>query len=374
MTNESPRGTNLRVSEIKEKKKDNFNKLINFFNLIFDFFLKGGSLLTAFSLLISLYYIKLIGFSELAASTVFSGFASVLFAFGFAFFIFLCLVIPNIIPWIAFFIKKCLIEFFDVDKNFVEKLFSIWNFLLMLLIPSTAFLILTAYPKAATYDEVFGSIYCIWTITFIVFYWKRLGLAKAFIVTIAITYIAYFSLFLLLCWIVIVDNIDFIKQQGDSIEILAVFLLNLIYALIAYFGFKAIDKNGWRGVVAVLMFFSSIIFGFTIISFPKNSDLFITRVAQIGGIRQYQNQATWRYIDKSEHFKLKLAGNVSGIKNVGKEKYFCSYSILSLGDQNILCPFDVSQPNAKTCFAFESKKVSIVPVPDTAEWHCGAQK
>jgi hypothetical protein len=222
--------------------------------------------------------------------------------------------------------------------------------------PSAALLIALRFFKIESPDLIQFTLLFGWIALFLIIYKESLGTFKGFIVSLELFYLAYFSTFPLLIWITLVDKIVFIKEFGVWAEISACLVLVLIYALITKGVLNTAGEEGWIGGFKVLKMTALIMVVLVVILVSMAPEFFLTRVANLGGIREYKNQTSWRHVDESEYFKFKPLVNINGIKTFGDDKYFCSYSIWNFGGSNILCPFDEANPNSTTCIAFESKK------------------
>ena len=294
-----------------------------------------------------------------------------MFAAGFAIFVMINLAVIGMIPWCFFSLKRIFKGSNYLQKELFEMLNSIKLILFLSFIFPLILLLFSFFKDQIDPNYVFlMAIVSVWCYLWI----KCRDHIKFFehlFVLIIITLILRIVGAPLIFWVSIVDKSGIPNELGFYFGLFFVFLIVFMHAGITVYVLNDFSQDGNVGWVQKIKRWLIGICSLTFVVCLMIPGFFLNGVPRVAGIRN--DQPEWRSIDKSELFKTQLV-DVKGFKEQNGNTYFCSYSILNLGDYNILCPMDVTVPSAKMCIAFLSKNVSIVPIPASNDWQCGVNE
>nr|WP_315261756.1 hypothetical protein [uncultured Limnohabitans sp.] len=322
---------------------------------------------------IGIFYLKNIGFYELTPSITSSGVGGAVFAFGFGVFTVLMIASLLSLPWVVVTLKKLLMDIENMNSSIVDQWYSKKYILAICFIsPSASFV--TLLFDGVSMNEVICYGFLALASIFAYKNWRRISFVNGLVCCSLIMVMVLYSLFPLIIFLSVVAKSTVVDGYSNIFQYLLLLLLNFLYAACVSYIVDTIGTDGWSRVLEKATVSVSIMAGVTVVLIYLAPNLFLNGVAYVVGIRENQTQVKWHYVDKSEYSKFPVGFGVNGFKDIGDNKYFCSFNIFSFGEHKVLCPFDVENPNAKTCIAFAAKNVSIVPVPNSDEWRCQPPK
>ncbi len=353
--------------------KKNQSKRIEEISLFVGLILKICSAFAFLGVMIGVFYLKNIGFDELTPSITSSGIGGAVFTFGFGVFTVLMIASLLSLPWVVVTLKKLLLGMENMNAPIVDQWFSKkYIFAICFISPTASFA--TLLFDGISMSEVICYGFLILAIIFAYKNWKQISVFNGLFCCSLIMVMVLYSLFPLIIFLSVVAKSTVIDGYSNIFQYILLLLLNFLYAACVSYIVDTIGTDAWSRVLEKATVSVSIMAGVTVVLIYLAPNLFLNGVAYVVGIRENQTQVKWHYVDKSEYSKFPIGFGVNGFKDVGGNKYFCSFSIFSFGEHKVLCPFDVENPNATTCIAFAAKNVSIVPVPKSDEWRCQSPK